>query len=1061
VSGVDLREQLQTTLGHGYTLERELGGGGMSRVYVADEKRLGRKVVVKVLSPDLAAGISAERFEREIQLAASLQQANIVPVLTAGDSNGLPYYTMPFVEGESLRAILAKRAALPVGEAVEILRDVARALAYAHDRGVVHRDIKPDNVLLSGGAAVVTDFGIAKALSASRMQGTGATLTQMGTSIGTPAYMSPEQAAGDPDIDHRADIYAFGCMAYELLVGHPPFHARSPQRVLAAHMNEAPVAITQLRADLPSSLADLVMRCLAKEPGARPQTATELVQTLSSTSSGDAAAMPAVLLGGPGMWKRVLVIYAVAFIAVAIVAKAAVVAIGLPHWAFTGALIVMALGLPVVLFTGYVHQVTHRTLTRTPSLTPGGTSSATTGTMATLAVKASPHVSWRRTTMGGIAAIGGFVALLVIYMVLRAFGIGPAGSLLAAGRLAAREPLLVADFKVTNADSSLSGVVTEAVRANLSQSSAISLVSPASVAEAMRRMKRPPGDPLDSALAHEIAVRGGIKAIVEGEVTGVKGTYVLAIRLVTTDSGRTLTSFRTTAEGPRELIAAVDELSRSLRGKIGESLKSVQGSPPLAQVTTASLEALRKFSEGQRANDVEQNQEKAITLLKEAVAIDSGFAMAWRKLAVAMSNSGKPRAESDSAIVRALRFSDRLTESERYLTQAYYYSSGPGRDRAKAVSAYESLLQRGDSSDAALNNLALLLDSRREYARAESLWLAAISRNPGLSLPYTNIIGAEVSQGKLREAEANISLSQTRFASNPRSGPLLVQMAYVRGDMAVYEKMLDSARALTAADSRRFGTAQKMNLALMRGQIADFERLLTELRGMSTAPPGTTAIGDSVSESNLDALVLNQPERAARRLDAVLVAKPLRTIALPDRPYLSVAAAYARAHRPDRARAILAERAAELKDTTSLRDQLPAEHGVLAEIAIAEGRGRDAVAEFRKGDLRPDGPVSSCAICLYVSLARAFDISDQPDSAIAMFEKYVTTPSLAHVGQDPSFLAGVYKRLAEMYDAKGNREQAISNYVKFTELWKNADAMFQPMVKAAKDRLAMLQRAGG
>src|SRR5215471_8074692 len=199
-----LLTQLQKTLGDAYRLERELGGGGMSRVFVAEEIRLERKVVVKVLSPDLAQDLSAERFEREIRTVAGLQQANIVPVLAAGEAGGFPFYTMPFVDGESLRARLA-RGPLPIAEVVGVLKDVAKALSYAHQHGVVHRDIKPDNVLLSGGTAVVTDFGIAKAIAAAkrgnRPEGdsprdlpTGA-LTELGTSIGTPAYMAPEQAA--------------------------------------------------------------------------------------------------------------------------------------------------------------------------------------------------------------------------------------------------------------------------------------------------------------------------------------------------------------------------------------------------------------------------------------------------------------------------------------------------------------------------------------------------------------------------------------------------------------------------------------------------------------------------------------------------------------------------------------------------------------------------------------------------------------------------------------------------------------------------------------------------
>jgi serine/threonine-protein kinase len=201
----DLRDRLQESLASTYTLERELGGGGMSRVFVAQERRLGRQVVVKLLSPELAASLSTTRFEREIQVAASLQQANIVPVLAAGEVDGLPYYTMPFVDGESLRARLG-RGPVSIAEVVSILRDVSRALAYAHAHGVVHRDIKPDNVLLSGHTAVVTDFGIAKAIAAAAQGPAGATITQLGTAVGTPMYMAPEQAAGDPGTDHRADI---------------------------------------------------------------------------------------------------------------------------------------------------------------------------------------------------------------------------------------------------------------------------------------------------------------------------------------------------------------------------------------------------------------------------------------------------------------------------------------------------------------------------------------------------------------------------------------------------------------------------------------------------------------------------------------------------------------------------------------------------------------------------------------------------------------------------------------------------------------------------------------
>jgi len=284
-SAADILVQLQASLGAAYRIEREIGGGGMSRVFLADEPGLGRKVVIKMLAPELAAGISVERFEREIKLAASLQQANIVPLLSAGVAAGFPCYTMPHVEGRSLRERLMRDGPLPIGDAVSVLRDVARALAYAHERGVVHRDIKPANVLLSGGTAVVTHFGIAKAIGAARGTVGVEALTQTGMGIGTPAYMAPEQAAGDPTADHRADMYAFGCLAYELFTGKPPFHGEASHRIIAAHFSQRPRPLTDGRPDIPPAIALLIERCLEKDPSRRPRRAAELLQGLDAATS--------------------------------------------------------------------------------------------------------------------------------------------------------------------------------------------------------------------------------------------------------------------------------------------------------------------------------------------------------------------------------------------------------------------------------------------------------------------------------------------------------------------------------------------------------------------------------------------------------------------------------------------------------------------------------------------------------------------------------------------------------------------------------------------------------
>ncbi len=285
----DLKEQLQRTLGDNYTIERELGGGGMSRVFLAHETALGRLVVIKVLSPTLAAGISADRFTREVRLASQLQQANIVPVFSTGVSGGLPYYTMPFVDGLSLRARL-ESGRVPIEEASSVLTDIARALAFAHEHGVVHRDIKPENVLLSGDSAVVTDFGIAKAVSASTTGVKQQTLTEVGAAIGTPAYMSPEQASGD-EVDARTDIYAWGVIAYEMLSGKHPFSAQTTSAALIrAHIAEKPRTLIVVRPEMPSGWAALVMRSLEKDPKNRPADGRELLSMLTKAMTGERVA---------------------------------------------------------------------------------------------------------------------------------------------------------------------------------------------------------------------------------------------------------------------------------------------------------------------------------------------------------------------------------------------------------------------------------------------------------------------------------------------------------------------------------------------------------------------------------------------------------------------------------------------------------------------------------------------------------------------------------------------------------------------------------------------------
>ncbi len=320
--------RLAAALDGTYTLGEALAGGGMARVLAATECALGRPVALKVLSTEFDTAVALGRFRREVRVAASLQHPHIVPLLHAGVAAGLLYYTMPLVAGESLRTRLARGPRLDVARGASVLHDVAEALAYAHARGVVHRDVKPGNILLAGGDALVIDFGIASALAAvaadERERGTDATLTDAVVVVGSPGYMSPEQAAGDP-VDHRTDVYALGCVAYEIFAGAPPFGGRSGRALLAAHMFDTPEPLARRCPTLPAELAALVGRCLAKDPRDRPQSATELLPTLARFRSAAASAeRPASARARtrPRAWRAV----GVALVGVALLASAAAVA---------------------------------------------------------------------------------------------------------------------------------------------------------------------------------------------------------------------------------------------------------------------------------------------------------------------------------------------------------------------------------------------------------------------------------------------------------------------------------------------------------------------------------------------------------------------------------------------------------------------------------------------------------------------------------------------------------------------------------------------------------------
>jgi tetratricopeptide (TPR) repeat protein len=1038
----ELVERLQAAVGNSYRIEKELGGGGMSRVFLAEEVELARRVVIKVLPPEMGAEVNKERFHREIQLAARLQHPLVVPLLTAGSEDDILYYVMPYIEGESLRAKLAREGELPIGEAVRMLKDVMEALAYAHKSGVVHRDIKPDNVLLTEGHAVVADFGVAKAVTAS----SGASsLTSLGVALGTPAYMAPEQAAADPHTDHRADIYAVGALAYEMLCGRPPFTAPTPQAVMAAHVSEIPEPVTKHRSAASEALNALVMRCLEKKAADRWQSAADLVPQLEgmTTPSGGVtptgtqpvAAVSAEQAAQQAHPVRVAGLFGLASIGVLAVVYLLVQAIGLPDWVFVGAIGLLAAGLPIMVLTG--HHERQRAIARTTGMQ-----------VMAPAQGVQRWFTWRKAITGGGVAFAGLAILATVYTTMRLLGIGPVGTLVASGVLDEQDRLILADFANRTSDSTLGPSITEALRVDLAQSPVVNLVDISAIRSVLQRMNRNPDTQLDASLAREIAQREGIKAAVTGEIGPLGSRYVLTANLVSSETGEVLIALRETADDEGEIVDAVDELSAGLRERIGESLRTIRASEPLQQVTTRSLEALRLYSQALRAMSAGRTP-RGIEFLEEAVAVDSTFAMAWRGLAIGIWNTGGDAARRIEAASKAFEYRDRLPERERYLTTAVFYEDVEF-DLNRSAAAYRTLLESRPDDWTALNNLALVVGRQRRFAEAESL--ASRAAETGKTWQgHGNTAAFRLAQGRYDEAEKIIEDYAILAPEHPRVKTGRALLASARRDFATSETHThDLLQTHTDPFWQGAGNVALMRLYQVQGRLDDAERharAAMDAHAQRRLP--RAYLNRAVDIGLLHLLYRDSPAEAVSGIDVALARYPLDSISPFDRPYISLAYLFAKVGQVERARDFLAEFETEVNP--GVRAGIAWRHGAYGALALAEGRAEDAIAEYRAWYDETD-----CASCGLFELAQAYEAAGATDSALAVYERAVSQPGLYRLSDEYAWLGSTYKRLGELYEERGERDKAVDYYGRFVELWGDADSELQPLVEDVRGRIAGL-----
>lgn len=678
--------------------------------------------------------------------------------------------------------------------------------------------------------------------------------------------------------------------------------------------------------------------------------------------------------------------------------------------------------------------------------------------MATIALKASPHLNWRRTWLGGAVAVGGFAALVLGFMVMRAFGIGPMGSLQGKGVLGSREVLVVADFRGPAADAELGPTVAEALRTDLGQSAAFNVLSRATLRELLGLMERPAETVVQFDLAREIATREGAKAVLDGEVVRLGQGYVISARLVSALDGSELATFRQEAANEDALLPALSRLSRAVRERAGESLRVIRASTALERVTTPSLAALRKYVEGSRVAEEEGDRDRGLVLLQEAVEIDTAFAMAWRKIAVTLRNMNRERDRSLAAFSAAYRHRDRLTEMERLLTEASYFSFGPVRDLDRALAAYEQMLAIDSLSGGALNNAANLLAEKREFERAENLLRREIRRPRPFSGAYFNLLTQQSRMRRSPEAlDSTVAAFRVRF---PASADLRVIEAMAALGSRDSDRA-DSIGRVAYAEAR--SAAQQIRSAWFVSSIADQHgrpreglRWVTQAtQTMARTQPSATSRLQFALDSMYYATYFDQDPDAARQfLARGLAREPLEEIPPSERPWRVLAEYAAAIGDPGLAQQALV--GFEGDQLTIGVDQDGDRAYYRAALALASQQWDVAISHLHVADARP---VTEPDYIL-AQLGRAHDMAGRPDSAIAYFERIVAT-NRAQPFFDGVWLPRLHKRLGELHEAKGDTEKAIANYARFVNLWRNAEPELQPQVREVSQRLERLRAGRG
>ena len=900
--------KVRRVLADRYRVEKVIGEGGMATVYLAEDLKHKRRVAVKVMRPELAATLGTDRFLREVEIAAQLSHPNILPMYDSGDAEGILYYVMPYVDGESLASRIQRDGELPVPEALRLGREVAEALAYAHKRGIIHRDIKPANILMSEGHALVADFGIARALDAE-----GEAITRTGLAIGTPQYMSPEQSTGDKTVDARTDIYALGAVIYEMLTGEPPFTGRTPQAVVARSLTERPRPLSATRDGLPRGLEEVVGKSLARSAADRYPTATALAESLATVETGThAPAHPAHQAHPANLW---IVLGVVAFLALGAVTFMAG-RWGLPAWVLWAAIALAAFGGVMLVLTASAEKVRR-----------GG------GTLSGLRAR----FTWRNAGLGGIGAV------LAWAVMAGAASAGRSGTSAAGSGGQTHVAVLPFQNQGDSANNYVVDGITDEVRGKLSQVNGLAVIASGSSSQYRGSTKAP----------QDIAKELGVQYLLVGRVRWAPGADATSRRVQVVaelENGSTgATTWQQTFDADLTDVFAVQAaIATRVATALGAELGTKE-TQDLAKRPTRNAAAWDAFL---RATAITGNDPAAlrqrVANAEQAVALDSSFTEAWAVLSMAEAQLYANASRDPGALARALEAARRAMtiapeNAAGYVAAGYYYTIA-APDSALVAKYYDTalrlspndpeVLRRAASADLSLGNVARAiprLEKVRELdpraapvlANLADAYLrvgrtadgieaaeAALALAPGILSSYELLAMARASDGDLAGARdasqrgvaalsppavagyfagfnemswvLDSSTQALVYRLTPNAfdgdrawwGQSLATANWLRGRKDLARAYADSALTLSRAQMDAVPTdpAPRMLYALVLAYLGRGDEAIAE--GRQALSASGAAAGNVPSYNHLQMvrilIVLNQPDQAMDELESLL-----------------------------------------------------------------------------------------------------------------------------------------------------------------------------------------------